>query len=82
MDVELFSMDNEMKLRTDKLPFGFTTIGVINLAGGSGVVARACGISIQSVTKWRYIPGRHARTVAIAAGLPLSIVRPDMVVAE
>lgn len=62
-----------------KLPVGFTTIGIINLAGGVGAVGKACGVTVQSVVKWKYIPGKHARTVAILAGMPLAIVRPDMV---
>ncbi len=49
------------------------------MAGGHGKVAKLCGISVQSVTKWRYVPAWHAQKVAIAAGLPLAIVRPDMV---
>jgi len=50
------------------------------MAGGRGAVATKLGISVQSVVKWeRRIPDRHARTVAIMAGLPLEIVRPDMV---
>lgn len=61
-------------------PLGFTVTGIVNLAGGAGVVARACGVTVQSVVKWsRRIPADHARTVAILAGLPLEIVRPDMV---
>ncbi|CAB4122639.1 hypothetical protein UFOVP33_31 [uncultured Caudovirales phage] len=61
-------------------PFGFTVSGIIGLAGGAGEVARACGISVQSVAKWsRRVPSIHARTVAVRAGLPLEIVRPDMV---
>lgn len=62
-----------------KSPIGYTVAGIIGLAGGSGAVARRCEVTIQSVTKWRYIPGKHAHTVAIMAGLPLEIVRPDHV---
>lgn len=66
--------------RNQQEPIGFTVSGIIDLAGGAGVVARACGVTIQSVRKWtRRIPAIHARTVAIRAGLPLEIVRPDMV---
>lgn len=61
-------------------PIGYTVEGVLALAGGRGAVALGCKVSIQSVAKWdRRIPGPHARTVAIMAGLPLEIVRPDMV---
>ncbi len=68
--------------KLNKSPIGFTTVGIIQTAGGAGAVARATGISIQSVAKWRYIPGKHARQVAIMAGLPLAVVRPDMVQGE
>jgi len=54
-------------------------VGVIAMAGGAGVVGRHCGVATQTVNKWRYIPGWHARQVAILAGLPLAVVRPDMV---
>lgn len=61
-------------------PIGFTVEGVIALAGGRKVVADATGVSVQSIGKWTTrIPAIHARTVAILAGLPLEIVRPDMV---
>lgn len=66
--------------RSSQEPIGFTVSGIIGLAGGAGVVARACGVTIQSVNKWtKRIPAIHARTVAVRAGLPLEIVRPDMV---
>lgn len=61
-------------------PVGFTVQGILDLAGGPAEVARTLGLSIQTVSKWeRRIPGQHARRVAIMAGLPLEIVRPDHV---
>lgn len=64
----------------DDEPVGFSVQGVLGLAGGRGAVAEACGVSVQTVAKWsRRIPAQHARTVAILAGLPIAIVRPDMV---
>jgi hypothetical protein len=61
-------------------PVGYTVEGVLAQAGGRGAVARRLGVSIQSVSKWgRRIPGPHAREVAIMAGLPLAVVRPDLV---
>lgn len=61
-------------------PIGFTVEGIIALAGGCGAVAAKCGVSVQTVAKWsRRIPDAHARQVAIMAGLPLEIVRPDFV---
>lgn len=61
-------------------PVGYTVKGLIDKAGGIGVVAQACGVSYQTVDKWnRRIPGVHAATVAILCGLPLGVVRPDHV---
>lgn len=73
-----------MKTHTDNRradePIGFSVQGILGMAGGRGAVAAACGVSVQTVAKWdRRIPAQHARTVAILAGLPISIVRPDMV---
>ena len=73
------SRNMEAKQKTEKMPVGYTVIGVIETAGGAGKVAAACGVPVQSVAKWRYIPGWHAKQVAILAGLPLAVVRPDMV---
>lgn len=67
-------------MKKEQSPIGFTVDGVIGVAGGKAAVARACGVTIQSVAKWgRRVPAKHAKTVAILAGLPLEIVRPDMV---
>ncbi len=63
----------------NKSPVGYTVEGIVAMAGGAGEVAKMCNVPIQSVKIWRYIPPWHARTVAIAAGLPLAVVRPDMV---
>lgn len=63
-------------------PIGFTVEGIIAMAGGSGKVAQARGLVMQSVAQWgerNCIPKKHAREVAIMAGLPLELVRPDMV---
>lgn len=60
-------------------PLGFTVDGILAIAGGKGLVSRRLGVTIQSVSRWgRRIPARHARTIAIMAGLPLEIVRPDL----
>jgi hypothetical protein len=68
------------KARQPDEPYGYTVDGVLALAGGRGAVAKAIGVSVQTVAKWaRRIPDRHARQVAILAGLPLEIVRPDLV---
>lgn len=68
-----------MKSQRAKLPVGYTVTGIIDKAGGVGRVARECGVTVQAVNKWKYIPGWHAEKVAILAGLPLAIVRPDHV---
>lgn len=61
-------------------PLGYTVEGILGLAGGAGVVAQRLGLTVQAVDKWgRRIPRRHAQTIAVMAGLPLEIVRPDMV---
>lgn len=61
-------------------PIGFTVEGVLGLAGGRAEVGRRLGVSLQALAKWsRRIPAKYAREVAIMAGLPLAIVRPDMV---
>lgn len=74
--VEFFSIDMSQE---DK-PIGFTVPGILAMAGGAAAVAQACGVTLQSVTKWsRRVPDRHAQKVAVMAGLPLEIVRPDLV---
>ena len=61
-------------------PIGYTVEGILNLAGGRAAVARRLGLKVQTVAKWdSRIPGKHARDVAIMAGLPIGIVRPDHV---
>lgn len=68
-----------IKKRTDE-PLGLTVEGVLAMAGGRAVVSKKLGLSIQTVAKWsRRIPAQHARPIAIMAGLPLEIVRPDLV---
>lgn len=62
------------------MPIGFTVEGILGLAGGRGAVAKALNVTVQSVAKWgRRIPAAHANRVAVMAGLPLEIVRPDLV---
>lgn len=69
------------KKRHDE-PLGYTVAGILAKAGGRAAVARLCGVSIQSVGKWgKRIPDKHAHAIAVAAGLPLEIVRPDLVAA-
>lgn len=63
-------------------PVGFTVDGIVGMAGGRTEVSRATGVSVQSIRKWSSIPAKHARAVAILAGLPLAVVRPDMVRGE
>ncbi|MFA5630304.1 MAG: hypothetical protein WC997_02230 [Porticoccaceae bacterium] len=61
-------------------PVGFTVMGILGMAGGIPAVAEKTGRTVQTVSKWdRRIPAKYARDIAIMAGLPLEIVRPDMV---
>lgn len=61
-------------------PIGFTVEGILSLAGGRPKVAAKFGLSYQTVAKWsRRIPSAYAREIAIMAGLPIEIVRPDHV---
>jgi hypothetical protein len=82
-NIEFFSISNDAmtkKLSNHDEPVGFSVAGILALAGGRGAVAKALGLSVQSVAKWgRRIPAQHARRVAVLAGLPLELVRPDMV---
>ena len=83
-NIEFFSIVSRVMSKnqsvTSDSPVGFTVAGVIAMAGGGGAVAKKCNVSIHTVTKWdRRIPDRHAQTVAVMAGLPLEIVRPDLV---
>jgi hypothetical protein len=61
-----------------KEPIGYTVQGIVAMAGGAGKVSKEVGVPIQSIAKWRYIPGWHAHKVAVLAGLPIELVRPDM----
>jgi hypothetical protein len=60
-------------------PLGFTTRGVVEMAGGAAVVACKLDLTVQAVAKWTRIPGKYAREISIMAGLPLALVRPDLV---
>lgn len=69
-------MDN--KFKSDE-PIGFTVDGIIARAGGCAAVAKELGLAFQTVSQWnRRIPSTHAFRVAIMAGLPIEIVRPDL----
>ena len=73
-------MTKNQAVKPPDAPIGYTVAGILAMAGGGGAVAKKCGVSVQTVTKWdRRIPDRHAQTVAVMAGLPLEIVRPDLV---
>ena len=72
------------KVRRDA-PLGYSVQGIVELAGGAANVSRlltenGMQITLQGVTRWASrIPREYAQAVAIFAGLPLEIVRPDMV---
>jgi len=60
-------------------PYGYTVDGIVGKAGGKAAVANRLGLKVQTVSKWgRRIPAQHAHQVAVMAGLPIEIVRPDM----
>lgn len=64
---------------TSDEPYGYTVEGVLGMAGGKNAVAKSLGLHVQTVAKWgRRIPAKHAHRVAVLAGLPIEIVRPDM----
>lgn len=70
---------NDTHFKRDE-PVGFTVEGIIAKAGGCAAVAKELGLSFQTVSLWnRRIPAKHAFKVAIRAGLPIEIVRPDLV---
>lgn len=72
-------MDNDHHFKSDE-PIGFTVDGIIAKAGGVSAVAKELGLSFQTVSLWnRRIPAKHAFKVAIMAGFPIEIVRPDLV---
>lgn len=62
-----------------KEPIGFTVKAIVAMAGGVTIVAKACDVTPQAASKWKYIPSKHVRKVAVLAGLPLELVRPDFV---
>lgn len=67
--------------KAQKTPVGLSVRGVVVKAGGPETVARALGLTHQSVRNWKTVPAKHAEMVANMAKLPLSIVRPELVAA-
>jgi hypothetical protein len=67
-----------VKKRDASSPAGMTITGVVELAGGVGAVAAACGVSRSAVSQWVRVPKQHIRTVRDLSGLPLSVLRPDL----
>lgn len=57
---------------------------VFEKAGGQAALAEklsaATGDSItrQAVNKWKHIPPKHVRAIAVLTGLPLKRLRPDL----
>jgi hypothetical protein len=66
--------------KPQKTPVGYSVRGVVVKAGGPQAVAAARNISEQSVRLWKTIPAKHAEVVAVMAGLPLSVVRPELTI--
>ncbi|RQS39801.1 Cro/CI family transcriptional regulator [Burkholderia sp. Bp8990] len=69
-----------MTTKANRKPIGYSVRGVVTKAGGAVKVAETLGLSHQAVRQWGdVIPSRHAEIVAGLAGLPLGVVRPDLV---
>jgi hypothetical protein len=60
-------------------PVGYTIKYVVNKAGGAKVLSEMLGITKQAVYRWKAVPVDHAELVSRLSGLPLAIVRPDLV---
>jgi DNA-binding transcriptional regulator YdaS (Cro superfamily) len=46
--------------------------------GGESALARALGIKVQSVQKWKKIPAERVLDVEYATGIPREQLRPDL----
>lgn len=66
-------------LKKSRQPVGFTVQGVIAKAGGVPLLSKDLGVTSQTIHKWKQIPSWHAERVAVLSGLPLAVVRPDLV---
>ena len=51
---------------------------IVAQAGGPAKVAKALGIRITAVIKWRQVPANRAPEVAVMAGMTTRDVRPDV----
>lgn len=61
-------------------PISYSVQAIVAMAGGPRKVAERFGLVQQTVNAWSIrIPGIYAREVAIMAGLPIELVRPDFV---
>lgn len=56
-----------------------TVSGIVTMARGVTAVAKPCEVSPHAVSKWKCVPTKHARKVAIMVGMLLEAVRPDFV---
>jgi Bacterial toxin YdaS len=50
----------------------------IKIAGGYRALARAAGVSHQSVMKWKRVPPRRVLAVEELTGIPRHVLRPDI----
>lgn len=66
-------------IKKSRQPIGYTVQGVVAKAGGVPFLSKDLGVTSQTIHKWRQIPSWHAQRVAVLAGLPLAVVRPDLV---
>lgn len=54
------------------------TRNAIQLAGGAGVVSRACKLTRQAVAKWDEVPPKHVLTIERLSGITRYELRPDI----
>lgn len=67
-----------MTVRQDQLPSGTTLREIAEACGGWAGTGRLCGVTAQSVIKWKKVPDRHVDAIVRASGFPLWMIRPDL----
>lgn len=50
----------------------------LKIAGGHRALARAIGISHQTISKWTRVPPIRVLAVEAATGIPREVLRPDI----
>ncbi len=51
---------------------------VIQRAGGTTAIARACGVSKATPYSWRRVPPEHVPAISGLTGIPAHHLRPDL----